>query len=484
MGLLTESDDASPKPSAALILVGIPLFAIGHYQSIHSNANQYRFSQSDLQHQSKSLLFSILEYIYVGKSFILTLGFVTLALASTLIVLDFIQPLNSLEDNEGTSSVSNFQRDRRKQEKMLLTASPEFILQELEILLQSNHPQQHHQYYKHYVISLAKFCLCVLSNHCYKINKANKNQESTKNTEENDQLLQLYIICQKAAYIVLNYYNKENTNTTINKYDTIIYYKYDNDALLSEAISLLALIAKDSKIRERHFEIADKYGFNIPITAINQSFMFARNAPHLNSDKTLQYKKGPPVEDIEQGAAELQRKACLFLGSTSDGNVDIATLIVDENGLQTILHTLNWFRYHNEVANWGLWAIFILCYQHPRNKGILINSKGVETICQTMKNNIHSMEVQRHGVAIMFDLLREGSHCSQNTISNDDDYGIDSLVRVRTLALNAGMHNAVYKAMLNNKKNIEIMMMGREMLVATDYKGNIPSFEGAIAMKS
>lgn len=225
----------------------------------------------------------------------------------------------------------------------------------------------------------------------------------------------------------------------------------DDDELLASALSLHALVAKDSEVRQRHLYEADIYGLNVLIRAMRQSMTRAKNLEN-------------PPEAIEHRSADLQRKACLLLGALADEDSDMATRIVDEDGLDAIFAVLQWYRYHEEVANWALWATFILCYDHSSNKAELFKLGGIHLICQVMVNIPDSLDVARHGIATLFDLLRE--------IPESSSY----IAQIRKIAINAGLHGAVCSAMDEFPNSMEIMMMSQEMLIATGFKGDIPQY--------
>eukprot|EP00562_Extubocellulus_spinifer_P017710 CAMPEP_0178596034 /NCGR_PEP_ID=MMETSP0697-20121206/31414_1 /TAXON_ID=265572 /ORGANISM="Extubocellulus spinifer, Strain CCMP396" /LENGTH=438 /DNA_ID=CAMNT_0020233549 /DNA_START=36 /DNA_END=1349 /DNA_ORIENTATION=- len=233
-------------------------------------------------------------------------------------------------------------------------------------------------------------------------------------------------ICQEAAYIVLKLYPS-------------------TDATVSSAISLLALVAKDEEVRRRCIEEADKYGLNIPTNAMKLALTRSKQAVD-------------PAEDDERFSAELQRKGCLLLGALSDNSKDMATKIVDEDGLIVVMDALDWYRCHEDVCNWGLWAIFQFCYEHKGNKAELIKLDGIRKICRVMNDVPESLEV---AIAIMFDLLREMPET------------LISVSEIRRIAVGAGMHQVVRNAMDAFPSSNEIMMMGQQMLVATGYRGEI-----------
>jgi len=241
-------------------------------------------------------------------------------------------------------------------------------------------------------------------------------------------------ICQESAYIVFRLFPED-------------------DEAVAAAISLNALVAKDEQVRERHLHEADVYGFNVPVDAMRAALKRAKSTRSV-------------VEKEERLSAELQRKACLMLGALADNDFEIATKIVDEGGLEAILDALKWYRFHEEVANWGLWAIFVLCYEHAGNKQEMIRHGGMQVVCLMMKNIPTSLEVSRHGTAILFDLLREAPGES-----------LSNVAQVRQMALNAGLHEVMVNAMNEFESSMEIIMMGQEMLVATGYQGEIPRYQ-------
>jgi len=270
---------------------------------------------------------------------------------------------------------------------------------------------------------------------------------------------QLFLICQEVAYKTLSAFPS-------------------NDKIISGALSLLALIAKHPAVRERNLFHADEFGINVPIQAIRES---------LKRSKLVQN----PSHDEEIVAAELQRKACLYLGALADGagqDLDVATKIVEEDGLEAMLDAIDWYRYHAEVVNWGMWGIFTLCFEHTGNKKLFVRMDGIQKICRAIKNIVSvynqskvggdgtsssssssTEEVARHGIAVLFDVLRY----------DESNPNVD-FAHIRRVSLNAGLHETVKDAMLAFSGNTEIMMMGQQMLIATGYIGDIPHFAGSI----
>ncbi len=87
---------------------------------------------------------------------------------------------------------------------------------------------------------------------------------------------------------------------------------------------------------------------------------------------------------------------------------------------------------------------------------------------QLLKNDPKSVEVRRQGVAVRFDLLREGHRVEGVKFGPWE---------VRRLALAAGLHDVVVNAVTEFSDSMDIMMMGQEMLIGTGYGGDIPQYQ-------
>lgn len=244
----------------------------------------------------------------------------------------------------------------------------------------------------------------------------------------------LALVCQQGAYIGFRVFP-------------------DDDTIVGASVSLLALVAKDERVRERFLSSIDDFCLDLPIQCL-------RNA--------LQRAKEICDEADETMSAELQRKGCLLLGSvasSSDEGSNMSSLVVQRGGLEVILDALAWYRYHADVANWALWAVFTLCYENYSNKIALVQAHGIELVIQVMRNCSDCVEVARHGTAILFDLLRE-----------DDDrpsHGKLGVWKMRKLALDSGLHELLLHVMEQYQTEMDIMMMSQEMLAGTDYHGEI-----------
>jgi len=217
----------------------------------------------------------------------------------------------------------------------------------------------------------------------------------------------------------------------------------------------LALVAKTPEVRERLIHNADHYGLDCPIGALK---------------KVLQRAREEEEETKEEVLVEILRKGCLFLGAICNDGEDLGlpSIIVSEGGLELILETANWFRMHEDVCNWALWAIFTLCYDNLSIKGELVRSQGIQIICMLMENNPTSLEVNRHGTALFFDLLRE-NHQENNSAWSSWE--------VKKIAIKFGLHDRILSAMTEFSDSMDVIMMGREILVGTGYRGLIPEYK-------
>ncbi len=304
-------------------------------------------------------------------------------------------------------------KESEKQEIRYNIVMPEDIVAELEILEES----------KTFDTKGRTQCLASLA----ALAKKHTKQETSPS---------LPLLCQEAAYLSLRLYP-------------------DDDEIVAGAISLLALIAKKNEVRQRNKNQADKFGLDRPIQALQ---------------KALERAKKEEDETHEELLAEIQRKGALFLGALADGDQEfgLPIKIVEEDGLELILDAANWFRLHEDVANWTLWASFIICFENVRNKVHFVRLAGITTVCELMKNNPNSLEVNRHGVAILFDLLREG---------NEGEGVKWDPWEVRRIALGAGLHDVILSAMNEFSDSMDVMMMGQEMLIGTGYAGDIPQIQ-------
>ena len=286
---------------------------------------------------------------------------------------------------------------------------------------------------------------------------------------------ELYLIAQEISFIALRTYPS-------------------NDLVLSSALSLLALLSKHSCIRKQHLQQNKEYSTSLPIRLMQDALLRAKeiNTSNVHHDVDVSVPTKNDEEEKERIAAELQRKGCLYLGALADGDVDLASNIVHNDGLVSILGALDWFQCHVEVVNWGLWATFNLCYDHLKNKGTFVQLDGIGKVIRAMsrildllledKDNYFQQdilqledpktcqEVAMHGIAILFDVLR---------LDPSNPNSIDS-TRLKRVALNAGVHDVLIKAMTEFPKNSNIMMMGQQLLLQTGYSGEVPCFEGAL----
>jgi hypothetical protein len=247
-----------------------------------------------------------------------------------------------------------------------------------------------------------------------------------------------------------------------------------NDAILSSSVALLALVSKNETVRKRYLAPDEELSSN----DIQYKMEDIMQAIHL----ALVRGKECDDESKEQIAAEVQRKACLLLGALSDGNEIMAQEIGRHGGIQSILDAVSWYRCHSDMTCWGLWALFILCYENYLNKIILVQLDGIPILLEAMKQCPDSMEVARHGTAILFDLLRE----TDTTLSGKNTAPVNNstmdIWKIRNVALSAGLHERILRVItqFSGGTNMDVYMMGREILLGTNYKGTIPEPQMAL----
>jgi hypothetical protein len=260
-----------------------------------------------------------------------------------------------------------------------------------------------------------------------KVNKQNKNKSQDYDESE----LELYSL--QAAQIVLN-------------------QSPDSDMLIASVLSLLALIAKNPIVRQQMLR--------------NDCLRSALEAMRDSLARAQEQDDSTPSQ-VQQLSAELVRKGCLWLGALADDSETLATHVVTLGGLEVILQCLDWYRYHEDVNNWGLWALFQLCFGNSHNQSALVQSGGLRIICQSLKcNAADSMEVCRHGIAVLFDTLRH---------ENEDD--LLKIAQLRRLAVTAGLHQAVQHCMELHSDSMEVIGMGTELLLSTGFQGDIPTYQ-------
>ena len=246
--------------------------------------------------------------------------------------------------------------------------------------------------------------------------------------------------------------HKENLSLPYQQFAFQLIGSYpQNDQIVSGSMVLLTLIAKDTRVRMRFKDNGENNGLNRPIDLLK---------------KVLERAKEEKDEMKEAALAEILRKGCLFLGAVcnDDNDLGLQSIIVSEGGLELILDAANWFRLHEDLSKWALWATFIISYNNLRIKVELVRLQGIQIICRLMENNRTNIEVNRHGIALLLDLMRE---------REEDEIPWNSR-EIRKIALASGLHNRVLTAMNEFSDSMDILMMGQQILIGTDYSGIIP----------
>eukprot|EP00527_Entomoneis_sp_CCMP2396_P009069 CAMPEP_0198136606 /NCGR_PEP_ID=MMETSP1443-20131203/245_1 /TAXON_ID=186043 /ORGANISM="Entomoneis sp., Strain CCMP2396" /LENGTH=387 /DNA_ID=CAMNT_0043797853 /DNA_START=173 /DNA_END=1336 /DNA_ORIENTATION=- len=237
------------------------------------------------------------------------------------------------------------------------------------------------------------------------------------------------LVCQEAVFLAFRRFNKDNE-------------------IMIAALSLLSIIGKNEKVRQRVLLEPDTFGLDMPVGVITKALVRAK---YIEND-----------EEREMQAAELQRKGFLSLGVLSDKASDLARKVAQEGGVEAALDAIDWFRHHADVVNWALWLIFIVCYEDPSNKIAVIQHHGIPKIIEAMHNCPDRLDVSRHGVAILFDLMREETATCQPNEQID-------IWRIRETARSAGLHDVVLEILERYSEASDVVMMGNELLAGTGY---------------
>jgi hypothetical protein len=336
-----------------------------------------------------------------------------------------------------------------------------------------------------------------------RVNRSNSNKQSKAHRDaDGDDDDGMELLCQEAAYVgfrtVLRFKcGASSKPSTGQSPSPPTNSASDMVTIASLSLSLLALVAKHPDIQERCAFQADTYGLDLPIGCLNLALDCAKVLPSGESTHTESSRGAAAVNpvheddkdgwELEQRHAELQRKGCLLLGALCGGGGgaggggagaaqascprDMATLVAQEGGVQAMLNALDYFRYHSDVANWALWALFTLCYESPAHRRAILELHGIPVVLRAMRNCPDSVEVARHGTALLFDLMRQ---------EEDDGGGIPAVGRsdlvdvwkVRKKAVDAGLHPVLVQALKSYVDEADIAMMSREMLVGTNYQGD------------
>lgn len=226
-------------------------------------------------------------------------------------------------------------------------------------------------------------------------------------------------------------------------YNHIFLYATDRDDLIDPALAILALCASIATARNRH--ATAQFPVSKLLDMLRQS---------LKRAKTYD---APP---LERRAAELQRKGCLLLGSLANQDDTLGPLLVRAGALSLVLDSLQWYRCHAQVANWGLWCLFVLCSNEandPTDNDDTITTSLLKTVLMVLPEHAQEKEVVQHGVAVLFALLSQTSKSSSKTKH--------SLFR-RQVAVHHNLHG-VLNDILSHPQASHTVQMGHELLIGT-----------------
>eukprot|EP00956_Cyclotella_meneghiniana_P011699 scaffold16470_cov61-Cyclotella_meneghiniana.AAC.10 len=160
-----------------------------------------------------------------------------------------------------------------------------------------------------------------------------------------------------------------------------------------------------------------------------------------------------PFEKDERLSAEIQRRGCLFLGKIiadcSSADYDTArNAVVEKGGLNLVIDAVSWYRFHAGVCKWGLWAAFHICYDKLEYQACFVNHNGIQAVCESIKNN-DSVDVTRHGIAILFDILRGNTEVA---------------TQAKAIASREGLHDLLVESIREYPDDEEICVMCQQIL--------------------
>jgi hypothetical protein len=175
-----------------------------------------------------------------------------------------------------------------------------------------------------------------------------------------------------------------------------------------------------------------------------------------------------PDEKRSRRCAEVQRLGALILGAVCDERNELKTAVVDEGFAAALLEAMDWFRHHEPLAQWALWALFNATFNHTSNKVDLVRKGALKTVVTAMDAHPNSAGVQRQAVALLFSCLMQGS-----TAGADGSSGVvvADVPRMREVASSQGMNEAVEAACKAHPKDKSIQGMGQQILAASSAGG-------------
>mmetsp|Transcript_38683 Transcript_38683/g.65870 ORF Transcript_38683/g.65870 Transcript_38683/m.65870 type:complete len:412 (+) Transcript_38683:120-1355(+) len=188
----------------------------------------------------------------------------------------------------------------------------------------------------------------------------------------------------------------------------------------------------------------------------------------LSHDKAVSLDTSGPDETRGRRCAEVHRLGALIFGALCDNCHDLQTVAVDEGLTTALLAGMDWFRHHEPLAQWALWALFNVTFNHASNKVDLVRRGGLKTVVTTMSAHSKSVSVQRQAVAVLFSCLMNektlgdsGSDCGSNGDVKAEVAGM------REVAYSQGMNEAVAAARMSHPNDKPIQAMGRQILEAS-----------------
>lgn len=139
---------------------------------------------------------------------------------------------------------------------------------------------------------------------------------------------------------------------------------------------------------------------------------------------------------------EIQRLGCMVLGCA-----EMQHIVIESEGIKTICNAM---REHKKVAKlqqWGCWALFNICKDSVEAKCIVLESKGLECVLFAMETFPKHNEIQKLGAMALY------SSC----------LAVPETIRTRMIQIQ-GFRPILCHAMAEFPKDQEIQDLGRQLL--------------------
>ena len=84
-----------------------------------------------------------------------------------------------------------------------------------------------------------------------------------------------------------------------------------------------------------------------------------------------------------------------------------------------------------------------------RHLACFVNKNGIQVVCESIKNNVDSVDLTRHGIAILFDIMKGNTEVA---------------TQATAMAFQEGLHDLLMKSIHEYPEDKEICMMSQQIL--------------------